>query len=137
MDDVRLVRLGQPLADLDEQVDGLADLALLGDVGPQRLPRDVLHRDVPPRRLLLGLPDVVDREDVGMVQRRRGLGLEPEARHGGRIAAQLLRQELDGHVAVQPHVPRPVDHAHPARTQRRDDLIRTETRAGGEAHGRE
>ena len=50
-----------------------------------------------------------------------------------RIRGQRLRQDLDRHLAREPRVPRPVDLPHPARAERRDDLVGTEARAGGKA----
>ena len=47
-------------------------------------------------------------------------------------------QHLDRHVALEPRVPRPVDLAHPARAERRDDLVGTEAssrRRGMSARG--
>ena len=43
------------------------------------------------------------------------------------------RQHLDRDFAPQPRVPRPVDLPHPARAQRRDDLVGPEAGPGGKA----
>ena len=45
---------------------------------------------------------------------------------------QRLRQHLDRHLAPEPRVPRPVHLAHPARAERREDLVGAEASPGGE-----
>ena len=47
---------------------------------------------------------------------------------------QDARQDLDRDVPVQPLVPRPVDLSHPARAERREDLVGAEAGAGWECH---
>ncbi len=88
------------------------------------------------RRALVAA-EVVDGEDVGVVERRRGarLALEPLQPLG--VPRHLRRQHLDRHLPPQPPVARPVDLPHPPGPERRQDLVGTEPAAGGEAHGRE
>lgn len=129
--------LRQSLGDLHQQLHHLTDIAPPRDPGPQRLPRDVLHRDVPLRRHILGLADVVNRKNVRMIQRRRSLRLQPQPRDRTRIAARLFRQNLDGHIAIQPSIARPIHHTHPTLTDRLNDLVNTEPRASCEVHGSE
>ena len=50
-------------------------------------------------------------------------------------SATSARQDLDGHVAPEPRVPRAIDFAHTAGAERRDDLVRAEACAGGQGHG--
>ena len=50
------------------------------------------------------------------------------------VFEELLRQHLDRHRPVEPRVPRPVDLAHPALADRREDLVGSEPPAGGERH---
>ena len=63
----------------------------------QRLTVHVLHDDV-------GTPvpaaDLMDRDDVGMVQRGGGSRFLREAREAIGVGRELLRQELDRHVAM-------------------------------------
>jgi len=73
-----------------------------------------------------GLPscsDVVDRADVGMLQRRGGAGfaLQPLERLG--VPAHLLRQELQRHAAAELQIFRLVDDAHAAAAQLREDPV--------------
>jgi hypothetical protein len=50
------------------------------------------------------LTDVIDRADVGMIQRRSGLSLPPEAGQRLRVAGDILGQELERDETVQPGV---------------------------------
>ena len=63
----------------------------------QRIPLHQLEHQVVHFR---GLLQSVNRRDVGMVQRRQRVRLAPEARQPLRIARELGRQCLDGHVAA-------------------------------------
>ena len=69
------------------------------------------------------LADVVDGADVGMVQRRRGLGFALKAGEGLRVAGNIFRQELQGDEAMQPRVFGFVNHAHPAAAELLDDAV--------------
>ena len=60
-------------------------------------------------------PEIEDRKDVRMRQRRDRLRLALEPRQRVGIGRDRLRQHLDRHVAVELLVPRPVHLAHPAR----------------------
>ena len=80
--------------------------------------------------------DVVDREDVGMAERRDDTRLALEARERLLVLGEPLRQHLDRDVALQPGVAGAIDLAHPARADRRQDLVGSQARAGGEGHGR-
>ena len=78
--------------------------------------------------------DVIEMTDMRMIQCRNGLRFALEARFQVRIGRKMRGQNLDGYVASQPCVARPVHLSHAARAQRRLDLIRTEFRARGEGH---
>ena len=69
-----------------------------------------------------------------MVQRRQHLRLALEARHAALIIGERGRKDLDSDIAVQPRISRAIHFAHPARTQRADDLIRAETGSIRERH---
>src|SRR5690242_9378814 len=49
-----------------------------------------------------------------------------EACNGIGIAVEMRRQNLDGDLTIQPGIARPVDVAHTARPERRDDFVRPE-----------
>ena len=64
--------------------------------------------------------------------RERGdrLRLPLEAPRNSGVGGERRRQNLDRDVAIEPRVARPVDFAHPARAERRHDLVRAEPCAG-------
>src|SRR6266542_1793282 len=80
------------------------------------------------------LTNVVDRGDVGMVEGACSLSLLLEAAQPVVIRREGRRKDFDRDVAFQPLVPSPVDLAHPARAERRDDLVRAKPRAGFQGH---
>src|SRR5271169_5005037 len=80
------------------------------------------------------MPDVIQRADVGMVQRRDGPRLALEALFGLRIVRQMCRQNLERNRAVEPSVAGAVHLAHPTCTGRGDYFIRTNARARGQRH---
>ena len=133
MDDPLPVRLLQRVRDLGSQAQGLIEGDRpLRDAVRERLALEELHDQVFGRTFPA---DVVERADVRM----RELGDRP--RLAFEALARLLgirqsgRQDLDRHLAAEPRVPRPVDLSHPARAERRKDLVGTEAGAGGKAHG--
>ena len=128
VDDALLVGSGEALSHLQRVVHGL----LLGDrtcieFPAQRLAFQKLHDGV---RDALVRSEVEDREDVRMGERRDRLrlALEPGQRVG--IGRDGLREDLDRDVPVQLLIPCPVHLPHPARAQRREDLVG----AGGNCH---
>jgi hypothetical protein len=74
------------------------------------------------------LADVIERGDVGMAEGRHRprLARQPCPRLG--VVGHLMGQDLDRHVAAEPHVLRPVDLAHPPGANKVHHLVRAETR---------
>ena len=88
--------------------------------GSYRPAPQVLHDEVDdPSRAA----DPIDRDDVGMLQLRRGPGLTLEALDELRVEGQGERQDLDRHLALEVAVAGPVDHRHSAPPQLLDDLV--------------
>ena len=87
----------------------------------QRLAVDERHRDerAPVRQLL----DVVNRADVGVIERGRGAGFGNEAPPGVLVPHQLRRQELQRDEPAEPQVLGLVDDAHAARANLGEDAI--------------
>ena len=86
--------------------------------------RRVPRRPAPSRcRSATRPPDVVDRDDVGVVQRRGRPRLLLETLQTPGVRGQLRRQHLDRHLARQPRVARPVHLSHPARAQGREHFV--------------
>ncbi len=77
----------------------------------QRLPLEQLHGDEVPAFVLV---DVVDGADVRVVERGRGARLAAEAFDRQRVAHELWRQQLEGHVAAETQVLSLVDSLDPA-----------------------
>src|SRR4029453_3919384 len=67
--------------------------------------------------------DVVDDGDVGVIQDARGPSLLLEALEAIRVAREGGREYLDGDVAAQARIFRPVHLAHSPRADPRDDLV--------------
>ena len=89
----------------------------------QRGAFDELHRHVAQR---VGAADVVDRDDVGMVERRGGARLLFEALQAfGGVAARDGGKHLERDLPVQAQVEGAVDLAHASDAEDRDDLIRS------------
>ena len=101
--------------------------AVLAHNFAQRASINEFHHD---ERQTVGFADLVDRADIRMVERRNRarLSLEP--------LAEIRADDLDGDGAIQARVSGFVNLAHPSRAQRRLDLVRAESRAGGQRHYR-
>ena len=80
--------------------------------------------------------EAVDVRDVGVIERCEHLGFAGEAGQALGVLGEVLRQDLDGDVAVEPGVARAVDLPHASLTELGGDLVRTESRAGGQRHRR-
>lgn len=70
--------------------------------------------------------EVVNRQDAGVRQRRHCLRLALEARQRLRISRQMLGQDLDSDLAIQPHVARPVNGSHASAAEQLQDLVSAE-----------
>ena len=84
----------------------------------------------------LVLADVVNGENVGMVQRRRGAGFLLEPLEALGVCRQGGRQHLDGHVATQARIARSIHFTHAARAERGEHFIGAEPSTGTERHFR-
>jgi hypothetical protein len=73
--------------------------------------------------LAILLADVVNRANVWVVQRGRGLGLLLKAGQSLRVAGQFVGQKLHGYETMQTRVFSFVDDTHPAATQFLDDAV--------------
>jgi hypothetical protein len=119
VDDALAMRRVQSIEDLARQRKRLVQRQ--GSL--QRLALDVLHHQEV-------RPHVVERADVGMVQRSDGMRLALEA------LAEAVVAFLDGDGAVQARVARLPDFAHAAFAQRPKDLVGTQLIARGKRHDR-
>src|SRR5664279_1928705 len=69
-----------------------------------------------------------------MVQAREQFRLALEPSTPLTIFEELFRQHLQRHHPINARVLRPVDLSHPARTERREDLVGAETSADADGH---
>src|SRR5436190_19039218 len=69
-----------------------------------------------------------------MVERRQHLCFALESHEPIRVGRKDFGKALDGDVAIQPGVARPVDFAHAARAERRPDFVDSDSRPGGQLH---
>jgi hypothetical protein len=69
-----------------------------------------------------------------MIQRRERLCFALEPGNPIAVGGKHIREDFDRDVAVELRIPRAVDLAHSAGTERRDDLINTEPRAWCQRH---
>ncbi len=123
------VRGGQPAAGLHEDVDDIAEAALaLGPPGGKVAARDPLHGH---EDLIADGADVVDGDDVGVRQARRGLRLAQQARACARRRG-VGPQQLEREHAVQLRIVRLVDHAHAAAAELPDDAEAVHVHAGNQ-----
>ena len=132
VDDALLMGSGESLRDLQRIVHGLLlrNRARV-ELSAQRLAFQKLHDGVGDSVLV---SEVVDREDVLVGKRRDRLRLALEPRERVGIGRDGLREDLDRDVPVQLPVPRPVHLPHPARAERREDLVGTESSTRGKRH---
>ena len=89
------------------------------------------------KELAVGATELVDRHDAGVREGRDGAGLGLEALPHPGIRRDVLGHYLDRDVTRQAEIARPIDVTHPARAQRGNDFILSETGTGGEGHGAE
>ena len=122
VDDAAAVRRGKRRGDLGADVHEFAhrQRAARGETLAQRHAVHELRRDEVDRARL---PDLVDRDDVRMVERRGGARFLLEAAAEIGVVVQRRRQHFQRDVATEHGVGRAVDIAHPARPEVRDDLI--------------
>ena len=135
-----LVRVGEPLADLADDIEHQPGARLgpppraVGQDAKQIRAEHVLHRDVV---LPVDLPQLVDLDDVGVLQRRAHLGFGDEHLDEGpvlRVGRQDLLDDEDLLEAIRPGDTRLVDLGHPARPDLVEEDVLAELCAGLEAH---
>ncbi len=135
MDDPLAVRLAQRVRDLGAEPEHVGERQRsFREPILERLAVDELHDQEVDAALA---PDVVQRADVRMVERRHRARFALEPLAPLHIVRQRSRQYLDGDGSIEARVARFVDLAHPARAERREDLVRSEAQPWLEGHGSE
>jgi len=128
VDQAALVGDGQTAGDLGDDGGGpwQRQRALLADQRLQVASLDVAHGAVQQSVLLAG---VVDGDDVRVVDRRRQPGLTNEPLAECVVLGQVGAQHLERDLVAEPHVLRPVDHAHAAPAEHPLDAVGGELRS--------
>ena len=75
-----------------------------------------------------------DRRDVGMVEGGEQPRLPFESEQAIPVLGEGVRKDLDRHLAMKRRVARTVDLTHPTPSDRGDDLVHADARAGREGH---
>ena len=115
------VRGGKGVGDLDGKGEQDFDLqGLSGDAVLEGHAFEKFHGD---EGLIIVLADLVDRADVGVVQRRSGTGLAAETFERVRIAGNVSRKEFQGDKSAQADVFGLVDYAHASAAEFLDDAV--------------
>jgi len=83
----------------------------------------------------VGVFESVDGAEVGMIQRREGLGFTLTSCEALRVIRHRGQQHLDGYLAIELRIARALHGAHAALAKRRQDLEGAEARAGRERRG--
>ena len=136
VDDPGRVGFGQPLGRLGEIAEQRPKVGLLVmNFRGQRFPADQLHRNevdrarsgfgrcFPLTRANGVLPDLVDRNDVGVAERRSRLGLQDESPDPFLVPDQVRRQDFQRDVPLEAEVLGEIHLTHPARAERTHDAI--------------
>jgi hypothetical protein len=93
----------------------------------QRLAGRQLHDQ---ERLAVGSIETVNRRNVGVTERGQEARFPLESRQSIRVAEMERLQQLDRNLALEVQIASAVHLAHTASPDGRDDLVRTESRAG-------
>jgi hypothetical protein len=80
--------------------------------------------------------EAVDVRNVRIVEGSQRARFPLEAGEAIRIASERVRQQLEGHIALQTPVVSTENLAHAAGAKRSDDVVRAEHGSGGEGHDR-
>ena len=78
----------------------------------------------------------MDGADIRVIERRNRLRLTLEPGDPLGVGEERLRQNLQRDIASEPRVAGAVDVAHLARATEADDLVRAETSASSQSHGK-
>ena len=97
------------------------------DQGVQRLARDQLHRQEVRVAVLF---DRVNGDDVRVVQRGQRARFAPEPLDAIGVGGHVRGKDLEGDVAPERGIRRPVDRAHAAAADEALDRVAAEARAG-------
>ena len=133
MDDAGAMRLDQRRRHLDADVDRRRGVER--SASGQVAQRSAIHELVGDEVRAGHVADVVNRDDVRVVQRRRRPGFADEAGQAVLIVGRGGGQHLQRHATAETDVLSEVDLAHSALAEGTDDLVVAELCALGQPHG--
>src|SRR5579863_5219178 len=109
------------VGDLDAQIEHRLNLhRLAGDAVPEGLALQQFHGD---ESSAIGLVNFVNGADVGVVQRRRGLGFALETAESLRVVGEVIGQEFQGNVTAELEVFGLIHHTHPTTADLAKDAV--------------
>src|SRR5260370_9872488 len=133
MNDPLFVRRRDSLGDPDRQRERFAAReAAYGEPFPQGFPFEQLEHEV---GTAVVDPEIMNREDVGVVELSRGPGFLLEAMEPPRFRGKGSRQHLDGDRAADPRVAGTIDLRKPPASERFDQLVASQQSSGRKRHG--
>src|SRR5207253_5123385 len=133
MNDSLLMRRSHSSGDLDAVIYRSTTVQWAGaQAGSKRFTFKQLFDDV---RLRLVLADVVDRNQIGMIDRTGRAGLLLKSKQPLPVGCKFRRKNLDGHIPADPRIVRAIHLTHPARADERGDFVRPEPGPGRKSHG--
>ncbi len=127
------VRGREPARDLNRIVDGPAN----GQRSVRQFvaERPAFEQFVDDKGRAVVLAGVEHHQDVGVVEGARRARFLRESPEPFRVGRDIARQRLEGDIAPEPHVPRPIDDTHAAFAYRADDFVRAHSGSSSERHG--
>jgi hypothetical protein len=127
MDNPLVMSRRQPVGDRRREIDGLEERqGTLRQAGSKRVAGQQLGDDVGSAAIVA---DVIERQDVGMRERRDRLGFSLEPIERGAVGCESRRQDLDRHLAIEPRIAGAIHLAHPAFANLGDDFVGSDSRA--------
>ena len=120
MDDARRVRHHQRARELRTELRQRRRIHRRSDHRGEGSALHVLHRN---EAAIAKVADLVDRHDIGVVERRCGARFLFESAGGFGIARERGLEHLDGDLAAEPRIVRQVHLAHAAAADWRQDLV--------------
>src|ERR1043166_5582286 len=128
MDNVPLVRVFQRLGDLPRDRQGFIERnGSLRDALGQRRTLHQLHHQC-------AVFQPVNPRDIWVIEQGEDLSLTVESRQTTGVQSQVLRQELDRYIPIQPGISRPIYLAHSSRTDGCEDLVSSQAIARRKSH---
>ncbi len=133
MDNALGVRRSQPAGNLFRVIDGLYHRKLAAfQATAERFALEQFGDEI--GFVPIAAANVVNRQDVGMIERAGGLRFDVKAPQQLVISYERRQHQLDRDIPIQPRVTGAENCAHAAGTDEPGDLVRADSRADGDGH---